>query len=79
MVGAFQTTGASRYTLAQSGDLDAFTAIVVRFQDMAVGYAYAVLKDFHLAQDAAQEAFLTAYTDLHMLHQPGYLRLGSAG
>jgi len=31
---------------------------------MAVGYAYSVLGDFHLAQDAAQEAFVEAYRDL---------------
>ena len=49
---------------AQAGDLDAFGMIVQRFQDMAVGYAYAILGDFHLAQDAAQEAFIEAYRDL---------------
>ncbi len=41
--------------------LEAFGQIVVRFQDMAYGCAYALLGDFHLAEDAAQEAFLTAY------------------
>ncbi len=49
---------------AQAGDLDAFGTIVQRFQDMAVGYAYAILGDFHLAQDAAQEAFIEAYRNL---------------
>lgn len=49
---------------AKVGDLDAFEVIVRRFQDMAVGYAYSVLGDFHLAQDAAQEAFVEAYRDL---------------
>ena len=49
---------------AQAGDLDAFGTIVQRFQDMAVGYAYSILGDFHLAQDAAQEAFIEAYRDL---------------
>lgn len=43
---------------AQAGDREAFGAIVLRFQDMAVGYGYALLSDFHLAEDAAQEAFL---------------------
>jgi RNA polymerase sigma factor (sigma-70 family) len=49
---------------AQAGDLDAFGTIVLRFQDMAVGYAYSILGDFHLAQDAAQEAFIEAYRNL---------------
>ena len=49
---------------AQAGDLDAFGMIVQRFQDMAVGYAYGILGDFHLAQDAAQEAFIEAYRNL---------------
>ena len=39
---------------ARAGDLDAYGALVRRFQDMAVAYAYALLNDFHLAQDAAQ-------------------------
>ena len=49
---------------AQAGDLDAFGTIVLRFQDMAVGYAYSILGDFHLAQDAVQEAFIEAYRNL---------------
>ncbi|MCZ6635422.1 MAG: sigma factor [bacterium] len=55
---------------AQAGDLDAYGAIVHRFQDMAVGYAYSVLGDFHLAEDASQEAFLSAYLDLPKLRKP---------
>ena len=54
----------------QTGDLDAFSTIVHRFQDMAVGYAYSILGDFHLAEDAAQEAFIQAYCDLDKLRQP---------
>ncbi|NIR02616.1 MAG: RNA polymerase subunit sigma-24, partial [Gemmatimonadales bacterium] len=40
------------------------------FQDMAVGYAYSILGDFHLAEDAAQEAFVQAYLDLRKLRVP---------
>lgn len=43
---------------AQGGELTAFRELVVRFQDMVVGYAFSLLGDFHLAEDAAQEAFL---------------------
>jgi RNA polymerase sigma factor (sigma-70 family) len=57
---------------------DAFGKLVVRFQDMAYGYAYAILGDAHLAQDAAQEAFIAAYQNLDQLREPkafpGWLR-----
>ncbi|MBI1930505.1 sigma-70 family RNA polymerase sigma factor, partial [Candidatus Poribacteria bacterium] len=55
---------------AQAGDADAFGTIVREFQDMAVGYAYSILGDFHLAQDAAQEGFIAAYRDLRTLRIP---------
>ena len=57
-------------TLAQRGDLDAYGRLVRRLQDMACGYACALLGDFHLAQDAAQEAFVQAYRDLGTLREP---------
>ena len=49
---------------------DAFGEIVRRFQDMAFGCAYAVLGDFYLAEDAAQEAFLSAWRNLDQLREP---------
>ncbi len=49
---------------------EAFGELVVRFQDMAYGYAYAILGDTHLAQDAAQEAFISAYQNLGQLLEP---------
>ena len=55
---------------AQNQDLDAYNALVHRFQNMAVGYAYALLGDFHLAEDAAQEAFVRAYLELEQLRDP---------
>jgi len=50
--------------------LAAFGAIVRRYQDMAYGCAYALLGDFHLAEDAAQEAFVAAYRQLPKLRTP---------
>jgi len=62
----------------QAGNGDAFAALVRRFQDMAVGYAYSLLGDRQLAEDVAQEAFLMAYLHLSTLRQPaafpGWLR-----
>jgi hypothetical protein len=43
----------------KQGDPGAYEPIVRRFQDMAVGYGYAILGDVQLAEDAAQEAFIT--------------------
>lgn len=55
---------------ARDGDSEAFEAIVRRFQDMAVGYGYSLLRDLQLAEDAAQEAFLEAYLCLSNLREP---------
>lgn len=54
----------------RQGDDDAYEVIVRRFQDMAVGYGYSILRDFQLAEDAAQEAFLEAYRNLDKLREP---------
>ncbi len=57
-------------TQARTGDAEAFGAVVRRFQDMAVGYSYSLLGNLHLAEDAAQEAFLEAYLCLPNLREP---------
>ena len=51
---------------AQDGDIESYGGIVERFQDMAVGYGYAILRDMFLAQDAAQDV----YNRLSTLHAP---------
>ena len=53
-----------------AGNIDAFAPVVQHFQDMAVGYGYAILHDWQLAEDAAQEAFINAYLDLANLREP---------
>lgn len=55
---------------AQAGAPDAYGEIVQRFQDMAYGYAYSLLGEFHWAEDAAQEAFIEAYRKLGHLREP---------
>jgi RNA polymerase sigma factor (sigma-70 family) len=54
----------------KQGQTAAYESIVRRFQDMAVGYGYALLGDFQLAEDAAQEAFIAAYFELPSLREP---------
>ena len=58
----------SNATLAEKQE--AFCELVRMFQDMAYACAYAVLGDFCLAQDAAQEAFISAWQKLNQLRQP---------
>ena len=63
---------------ALAGEVEAFCALVRRYQDYAYGVAIGVLSDFDLAQDVVQEAFLSAYRDLRNLRDParfaGWLR-----
>ncbi|MEN3335108.1 MAG: hypothetical protein V7641_4473 [Blastocatellia bacterium] len=48
----------------------AFGEIVARFQDMAFACAYAFLKDYYLAEDVAQEAFIVTWQKLDQLKEP---------
>jgi RNA polymerase sigma factor (sigma-70 family) len=63
---------------ARAGDLSAFGELVGRYQHMAVAYAFSLLRDLDLAQDATQEAFVAAYLALDALNEPlafpGWLR-----
>jgi len=65
-----ETTLTSLVQAAQDGDLDAFGQVVRRFQDLAYAVAYTIVGDEHLAQDAAQEAFIEAYLCLPSLREP---------
>lgn len=49
---------------AQQGDQSAFTQLVVRYQKVAVGTAFAALGSAVEADDVAQEAFLLAHRKL---------------
>ncbi len=56
---------------AQSGDSEAYDALMQRFQQMAYTTAYRYLGDHHLAQDLVQEASLEAFVHLPQLKEPG--------
>jgi len=47
-----------------------FREIVIRFQDLAYACAYGVLGDSCLAEDVAQESFITAWQKLNQLRKP---------
>lgn len=55
---------------AQDGDLAAYGELVKRFQGAALQWGQGILGDYHLAEDAVQEAFVSAYLDLGKLQQP---------
>ena len=54
----------------QAGEPAAFADLVRRFQDFAVGYAWSHLKDHHLEEEVAQDAFIQVLGDLKDLHEP---------
>ncbi|MEN8172152.1 MAG: sigma-70 family RNA polymerase sigma factor [Chloroflexota bacterium] len=50
---------------ARQGDLTAFNRLVLTYQDMVYNQAYRVIGETDAAEDAAQEAFISAYRKLH--------------
>src|SRR3954463_9589919 len=63
---------------AASGEAEAFGQLVLRFQDLALAYAGAVLGERAGAEDAVQDAFVDAWRLLAQLREPeafpGWLR-----
>lgn len=63
---------------AAMGHKRAFDQLVRRYYRMSVGYAHSILRDYHLAEDAVQEAFVNAFRALRDLRNPaafpGWLR-----
>jgi RNA polymerase sigma factor (sigma-70 family) len=58
----------------RAGEKAAFVEIVTRYQGLVVGTALAVLKDFALSEDAAQETFLIAWKKLDTLRDEKKLK-----
>ena len=50
--------------LVKKGDKKAYNTLVLKYQDRLVFSVYKFLKDFELAQDIAQEAFIKAYKNI---------------
>src|SRR3954463_10535165 len=61
-----------RKTQAAEGEAreEAFGELIALFQSAAHGWAYDALGDAQLAQDVAQESFLTAYQKIDQLRDP---------
>ena len=52
------------------GDNEAFDRLMLRHERAVYAAAYAILKNHHLAQDIAQDAFMTAWRKLDTLEEP---------
>src|SRR5690349_6712082 len=72
--GSSSTPDAELVRAAWLGDKRAFVEIVARHQAMVCGIALGILGDFAASEDAAQEAFLTAWRKFHDLREPEKLR-----
>jgi RNA polymerase sigma-70 factor (ECF subfamily) len=49
---------------AQNGDLDSFNTLILHYQDSVFHTALRILGDEDIAQDAAQEAFISAFRSI---------------
>jgi RNA polymerase sigma-70 factor (ECF subfamily) len=52
---------------AQAGEKSAFGQLVRLYERAAIIVAYAILHDYHTAQDVSQDSFLSAYANLAQL------------
>ena len=48
-----------------AGDLDSFNQIVLEYQSLVYNQAYRIMGETDAAEDATQEAFISAYKKLH--------------
>ena len=56
---------------ARKGEVDAFNALVSRWEKRVFNYLFKLLNRREDAQDVAQEVFLKAYQNLRKLEDPG--------
>ena len=49
---------------AQGGDLEAFNRLILAYQDRVYNQAFRVLGEYQSADDATQEAFISAYKSI---------------
>lgn len=56
--------------LTLAGEQTAYEVLVTRYQKAAISSAMSVTKNYFMAEDAAQDAFVTAWMKLNMLQEP---------
>lgn len=58
-------------SLVRNGEVNAYETLVLRHQNKVLAQALAVTRNKCLAEDASQDAFITAWLKLDMLTEPG--------
>ena len=71
---ARRLTDEQLWRLACEGDREAFTGIVRRYQPLICSITYSGCSALGIAEDMAQETFITAWNGLKDLRQPNRLR-----
>lgn len=56
--------------LTLAGEQNAYSALVARYENLVIAAAASVTHNRHMAEDAAQDAFITAWIKLNMLREP---------
>ena len=54
---------------AKKGDYNAFDLLILKYQARIIGIATKFVRDSHIAEDIAQEAFFKAYNSLHSFRE----------
>ena len=57
-------------SVSLTGNENAYEALVIRYQKAVIGAAYAVTRNHYTAEDAAQDAFVSAWIKLDCLREP---------
>ena len=57
--------------LTLAGEQNAYEVLVTRYQKTVIAAAASVTKNHFMAEDAAQDAFVTAWMKLNLLQEPG--------
>ncbi|HWD20176.1 MAG TPA: sigma-70 family RNA polymerase sigma factor [Verrucomicrobiae bacterium] len=73
------TADADLVARSLAGDRDAFSQIVVRYQNLICSLAYGILGNLGESEDAAQETFIVAWKRLRHLREPAKLRAWLCG
>ena len=55
-----------------AGDEDAFTALVKKYEKQIHAFVWRMVKDYHIAEEIAQDTFLRAYEKLGTLRDPNH-------
>ena len=56
--------------LVLAGDDDAFSLLVTKYRKQVHALAWRIVKDFHIAEEITQDAFITAYKKMENLKEP---------